>query len=76
MGSKHNWPRKLNSELRQQVLQSPKVLELATVRDQLSAQIEEEYGVITIAIGEPMHRDTRMWADCSTAPSELRNGQC
>ena len=53
----HNRPRKLNPEQYQQVLQSPKVLELAAVRDQLSARIEKEYGVITMAVGEPIHRD-------------------
>jgi hypothetical protein len=53
----HNRPRKLNPRQRQQVLQSPKVLELAAVRDQLSARIEKEYGVVTMAVGELIHRD-------------------
>ena len=52
-----NEPRKLSSEESQQMRQSPKVLKLATVRDQLRAQIEAKFGVVKMTEGELIHHD-------------------
>jgi hypothetical protein len=50
-------PRKLSAEQAQQVRQDPEVRELAAVRDRLCAQIEEVFGVIQMAKGEPIYND-------------------
>ncbi|EED12757.1 conserved hypothetical protein [Talaromyces stipitatus ATCC 10500] len=50
-------PRKLSAEQGQQVRQDPEVRELAAVRGRLRAQIEEVFGVIEMAKGEPIYND-------------------
>jgi hypothetical protein len=52
-----NRPRKLNSAQKQDVRQSHQVLELITVRDRLRMHIEEEFGVVKMAEGEPIYND-------------------
>jgi hypothetical protein len=50
-------PRKLNTEQGQQVRQDPEVRELVAIRGRLCAQIEEVFGVIEMAKGEPIYND-------------------
>ncbi|KUL81520.1 hypothetical protein ZTR_10340 [Talaromyces verruculosus] len=50
-------PRKLSAEQGQQAQQDPEVRELAAVRSRLCAQIEETFGVIEMAKGEPIYND-------------------
>ncbi|QKX63180.1 uncharacterized protein TRUGW13939_10349 [Talaromyces rugulosus] len=52
-----NRPRKLTLEQKQEVRHSRQVLELTSIRDRLCMQIEETFGVVKMAEGEPIHRD-------------------
>lgn len=52
-----NRPRKLTLEQKRDVRHSRPVLELTSIRDRLCTQIEETFGVVKMAEGEPIHRD-------------------
>lgn len=52
-----NRPKKLTEEQGSQVRQNSRILELAVTRDRLRAEIVAEFGVVKMALGEPIYDD-------------------